>query len=99
MSTKTHELKTWRGPFKAVRDRRKRFEFRLNDRGYEEGDVLVLREWDEDGEHYTGQREEMRVTYLITGPAFGVPRGYAVMSIRPLSEEVRREEFKPRSRR
>lgn len=84
---KTHVLKTWRGPFKAIRDRRKRFEFRQNDRGYEEGDVLDLREWDEDGQHFTGQHEQVRVTYLITGPTFGIPAGFACMSIRPLSEE------------
>lgn len=94
---KTHILKTWRGPFRAVRSRRKRFEFRRNDRDYEEGDVLDLREWDEDGETFTGQREEMRVTYLVAGPAFGIPAGFVCMSIQPTSEgHPERLEFRSR---
>lgn len=30
---------------------------------------------------YTGRECRMRVTYIIIGPAFGVPEGFCVMSI------------------
>ncbi len=41
-----HELKTWPGPFKAMKDGLKHFEFRRNDRDYKEGDILFLNEWE-----------------------------------------------------
>lgn len=79
---KSHELKTWPEPFEAVRDGRKRHEFRKDDRGYEIGDELVLREWDPETQEYTGERALcVEVTYLTRGPAFGIPEGYVVMSI------------------
>lgn len=41
----THELKTWRGPFDAILDGRKRFEVRRDERIYAVGDDVRLREW------------------------------------------------------
>ena len=40
-----HELKTWPRPFEAVWQGAKRAEMRRDDRGFEAGDLLVLREW------------------------------------------------------
>jgi len=40
-----HELKTWPDPFVALRCGRKTFEFRRDDRGFDPGNVLVLKEW------------------------------------------------------
>jgi hypothetical protein len=44
-----HELKTWPIVFQAVWTRRKSFEIRLNDRGYQAGDTVTLREFDPKG--------------------------------------------------
>ena len=41
---KYHELKTVTPEFQAIQDGSKRFEFRKDDRGFEVGDVLILRE-------------------------------------------------------
>lgn len=41
-----HELKTWPQYFCRVEDGSKTFEVRKNDRGYQPGDIVVLREWD-----------------------------------------------------
>jgi len=93
---KTHELKIWPGPFADVVDGRKRFEWRKDDRGFEVGDTLLLREiepYDYPGnpvrcvhEHYTGHEVEAEVTHLVRGDdapkEWGIPRGYCIMSIR-----------------
>lgn len=86
-----HILKTWPEPFKALADGRKTFEFRNDDRGFEVGDMLVLRQFvprTEVGDHtivghFVAQSPEVIrwVTYILRGPAFGVPDGYCVMSM------------------
>lgn len=42
---KTHSVKSWPTEFEAVADGIKTFEVRRNDRDYQPGDVLVLREY------------------------------------------------------
>ncbi len=64
-----HELKTVPKYFQATWDRRKRFEFRKNDRGFRAGDTLVLREWDpeqKEYEGYTGRTVNAEVTYILS---------------------------------
>lgn len=83
-----HHLKTWRDPFAALLDGSKRFEFRRDDRGFQVGDILVLREWDHEMLLYTGREFFAQVTYVLReepgAVAFGVPEGYCVMSIVPV---------------
>lgn len=43
---KIHELKIWPEFFDAVDSGKKKFDVRKNDRGFKEGDVLVLREFE-----------------------------------------------------
>lgn len=74
-----HQLKTLPPFFDDVVALRKPFEVRKNDRGFNAGHILVLREWD--GKRYTGRHVCKRVTYLLTGGAFGVQEGYCVMGI------------------
>lgn len=86
-----HILKTWPNVFEAIEDGRKRFEWRQDDRGFEVGDILVLRKWDPVDRHFPNAATwsdfrpyevRMRVTYILRG-LFGVPPGYCVMSIEP----------------
>lgn len=84
----THELKSWPGQFQAMWNGRKRAEYRRDDRHYEVGDLLDLREWDPDLGRYTGFRLQARVTHLVRGPDLAVPAGYAVLSIEVLDAEV-----------
>ncbi|KAF6602368.1 DUF3850 domain-containing protein, partial [Bacillus sp. EKM417B] len=56
-----HHLKILPEYFKALKDGRKTFEIRHDDRGFKEGDTLSLNEW-QDG--YTGRSIEVEVTYV-----------------------------------
>ena len=66
----------------------KRAEFRRDDRGYQVGDQLELREWDPTRRHYTGFRLTARVTHLVRGPELEVPAGFVVLSIEVLGARV-----------
>lgn len=75
-----HELKTLPVPYQQVVDGEKTFEYRKDDRGFEVGDYLDLREYGTDM-RYTGRRAFVLVSSILRGGAFGVPEGYCVMSI------------------
>ena len=77
-----HELKTLPEFFGAVAWGKKTFEVRRDDRGFEVGDVLVLREYDPTT-GYTGARLAARVTYILRDERY-VKEGYAVMAIENL---------------
>lgn len=77
------DLKTWPGPFAAVRAGLKPWELRLDDRGYQVGDLLRLREWSPDSEAYTGEVEERLVIWKLDGGSFGLPTGFCIMSLVP----------------
>ena len=47
-----HELKIWPQYYQAVADGSKTFEVRKNDRGFQKGDEVVLKEWDPTEMHY-----------------------------------------------
>jgi hypothetical protein len=76
-----HTLKVWPAYFEAVMSGAKPWEVRKNDRGFKEGDVLVLQEWDPTTKRHTGQALQCRVSYLVNSPP-GVRTGYVVMTIR-----------------
>jgi hypothetical protein len=76
---KQHILKTEPEPFAAVRAGRKTAEFRIDDRGFEVDDELIL-VWSVDVGHVETLR--LTVTHIVRGPAFGIPEGYAMLSFR-----------------
>lgn len=77
-----HDLKTWPEPFQAVWERRKCAEFRADDRGFRDGDALILREFDPDSGRYIGRSVGVTITHVCRGGAFGIPVGYAMLSFR-----------------
>ena len=76
-----HELKIWPEFFEAVAAGVKTAEFRQNDRGFEVGDKLHLREWSQPSNEYSGREKFATVTHIVHGGRFGLPAGYCVMSI------------------
>ncbi len=58
------EKKVWKDYFQAINDGVKNFEVRLDDFECKEGDVLVLREFDEEKKEYTGRKLEKTITYV-----------------------------------
>jgi hypothetical protein len=88
---KKHELKILPQFFQAVWDGIKTFELRKDDRDYQRGDILVLREWD--GEKYTGSAICVKVTYILqNAEKYGLKDGYVIMGIRHLEPGDMKEE-------
>jgi hypothetical protein len=76
--SKTHELKLWPQYFQAVKDGLKTFEIRKNDREFTVGDEVVLQEWNQDLQQYTGRSLVREISY-VTG--FGQPDGQVVFGL------------------
>ena len=89
---KTHELKTWPDPFRAMWQGHKAFELRRNDRGFEPGDTLVLREWKPTGGsvtsftgEYTGRVIVAEVSWFLSSvPEWGLAEGFCIMALERL---------------
>lgn len=58
------EKKTWPEYFQEIFNGKKNFELRLNDFDLEEGDILVLKEWDPNTKSYTGRELEKEVSFV-----------------------------------
>jgi len=78
---KIHDLKCWPAPWQATERDWKTHEVRQDDRGFEEGHVLLLREWDPGSKAYTGRQLMRRVQYVSRGPDWGLPHDMVVMSL------------------
>lgn len=57
--------KVWREYFDKIISGKKRMELRLADFEVNEGDTLVLEEWNEDKKKYTGRKIEVVATYIF----------------------------------
>ena len=75
----SHELKTWPSCFAAANAGNKPFDVRENDRNFQVGDLLVLREFDPETEQYTGQTVTRWVSYVLQGGAFGIRPEWCVL--------------------
>jgi len=76
----THELKTYPEYYNAAFSGIKTFEVRKNDRNYQVGDTLILKEWDDMKEEYTGAKLKVEVTYILSEPQY-VAEGYVILAI------------------
>lgn len=75
-----HELKVWPPFYGPLLDGSKTFEYRYDDRGFQVGDTLTLREWDPITEEYTGRATSAIVVYILRNCP-GLPSGHCIMQL------------------
>lgn len=75
---KVHDVKLGTTFFDDVKTGRKTFELRKNDRGYKEGDTIVMHEY-KDGTT-TGRAIEKKIVYMLEGFA-GLEDGYCILGL------------------
>lgn len=76
---KIHSLKIWPVYYDDVASGKKTFEVRKDDRNYQVGDVLLLSEWN--GEGNTGRSGNFEIVYILRNSSL-LLEGYCVLGIR-----------------
>ncbi len=81
-----HVLKVWPEYFEAMASGKKTFEIRKNDRGFQCGDTLTLREYVPGSDEYTGFAVKRTVSYVLSGDdpmgfAFGLRPGFVALAL------------------
>ena len=80
MENQLHELKIYPHYFNAILDRNKKFEIRKNDRNFQKGDNILLREWD--NIKYSGRTVFAEITYILDDNFIGLTEGYVALGIK-----------------
>jgi hypothetical protein len=83
---KYHELKCWPAYFSAVLEGKKRFELRLDDRRFDVGDFITLKEWHL-GE-YTGRTCQAKILYVLNLKKYADIKGWAWKLCRKLMPDL-----------
>ena len=77
-----HELKVWPEYFQEVWIGNKTFELRKNDRDYQVGNTLILKEWCPKNSEYTGRQYKRGITYILKdAEMFGLQKDYVVLGL------------------
>lgn len=82
--SKTHRLKALPVYFSSVLSGEKTFDMRSDDRDYQVGDILILEEYEEYNNEYTGRRCTRLVTYVLKDYPSALKNGYVVLGIKPI---------------
>jgi hypothetical protein len=84
----THELKTWPEFFAPMLSGEKTFDLRKDDRGFQIGDQLRLREWSPETKTYSGREVTKSIRYMLAhrpgagcAADFGLAPGYAILGL------------------
>lgn len=80
--SREHELKCDEDYFDAVVRGTKTFELRYNDRGYQAGDTVWLRETRHKGGWWTNRSARFTIGYILATP--GLREGWVAFSLLPL---------------
>ena len=79
---KIHELKIYPEFFELVLQGKKKFELRKDDRGFAEGDYILLKEFNPEDGSFTGRERKYIISYILRD-FIGLTSGYVIMSIEP----------------
>ena len=85
--SKVHAIKIKSEHFSEVLAHRKTHEVRINDRDYQTGDCLNLREIDSNGQ-FTDQEVNAEVSHVLHGGQFGIKEGWCVLSLKSGTEDA-----------
>ena len=75
-----HELKIYPHYFQEIVNGNKTFEIRKNDRGFQVGDIVILKEWD--NIEYSGREIHAKILYILDDRFVGIAAGYVAFSIK-----------------
>ena len=79
----THSIKIASRYYEAVLRKDKKFEIRKDDRGYQVGDTVILEEWDDEKEQYTGRWQQVEISYVLRDcPEYGLMPGFCIFGWR-----------------
>jgi hypothetical protein len=76
-----HELKVWTKYFDSLIDNSKTFEVRFDDRGYQVGDMLILKEFILSRGEYSGRMTSRKISYKLNAKEMPnvIAPGYCVL--------------------
>lgn len=80
-----HDLKTWPDYFAGILTGAKNFEIRKDDRGFEIGDELLLREWDPNTKVYSGRCARRQIKYIAS---HFLPDGLRVLGLEEIARDA-----------
>ena len=81
---KNHELKILPEYFLEVVNGNKTFEVRHNDRDFQIGDYVTLKEYNGETNEYTGRLINVKITYILDNPNY-CKEGFVIFSFDRLS--------------
>lgn len=82
-----HELEILPNYFEDVKSGIKQFEISFNDKKFKVGDCVILKEYDDYREFFTGRKIRVKITYLLTyseAGQFGLMAGHCIFGFRIL---------------
>ena len=84
-----HFVKLVQPFFRDVREGKKTFELRKEDRDYKVGDYLVLEEYDPQTKLYQGREINTRITYILSSEysRYGIKPGFCILGIEIIPQE------------
>jgi len=75
-----HELKILPNYFEEVIAEAKTYEVRFNDRNFQEGDTVILKEWFRTSQRYSGRKLEFKIGFVLSDFE-GLKEGWVVFSL------------------
>lgn len=83
-----HEMKTFHKNFSEMLSGKKNFVLLKQDKPYREGDTLIVREWSDIMNSYSGERLTYTISCIYEGCGkYGLAKGYCVLGLRRAKNE------------